>query len=117
MKSDGYLDELKERYADIIPHRSYVFKALYEGIITQYFGSITGLCRDISISHGYGERCVQDKGCAGNGPLDKLANVIMNMLYFTLPARGYMPLTKEDVEAFTSKAYVIGREVKMEGCF
>jgi hypothetical protein len=117
MKSDGYLEELKERYADIIPHRSYVFKALYEGIITQYFGSIAGLGRDIRISHGYGGRCVRDKGCAGHGPVDKLANVIMKMMYVTLPARGYIPLTKDDVAAFTSKAYGKGRELKRDGCF
>ncbi len=105
IKSDGYLEKLKERYTDIIPHRSYVFKALYEGIVTQYFGSITRLGRDIRIGHGAAGKCVRDKGCAGHGPAEKLSNVIMKMLYITLPSRGYIPLTKDDVATFTSKVY------------
>ncbi len=107
LKSGGFIEKLKKRYQSSIPTKKYVIKALYEGIATQYFGALARLGSEIKKGHGENGACTLAGRCLGHAPADKLANVIMRMLYLTLPLRGFMPLTKSDVQTFVCDIYGI----------
>lgn len=103
--SDGFLERIESSCKAGLPTRRYIIRALYNGILTQYYGSLKDLSRDIRRAHSFSGACAQRGVCLGHGPAERLLNVIIKMLYITLPVHGYMPLTKTDVVYFAQRVY------------
>jgi predicted nucleotidyltransferase len=105
--SDGVLEKMKADFHSLIPTRSYILRSLFDGIITQYYSSLRTLNEKFRTHHA---KCTIHGRCEGHGPSARLTKVILQMLYITLPLRGYLPLTKTDVACFAGKVY--GKEVE-----
>lgn len=103
--SNGFLEKIESRSPLSIPSRKYIIKSLYNGVVTQYYGSLKDISKDIKRAHSSSGICTQRGICQGHGPAERLLNVIMKMLYITLPIHGYMPLTKADVTYFADRVY------------
>jgi hypothetical protein len=105
LDDDGYLSSLVARYPRV-PGRKYALTTLYQSIMVPYYGSFRSLHRNAQ-THNCSPECCKERrsGCQGFASTDVPASVIMRMLYVTLPLRGFMPLTKEDVIAFAGLVY------------
>jgi predicted nucleotidyltransferase len=105
LDDDGYLASLADRHPRV-PGRKYALTALYQSIMVPYYGSFRSLHRNAK-GRSCSSECCRDRrsACEGIASADVPVSVIMGMLYVTLPLRGCMPLTKEDVIAFTRLVY------------
>jgi predicted nucleotidyltransferase len=105
LDDDGYLGSLLAR-SRRAPGRKYALSALFQNIMVLYYGSFRSLHRNAKANNCSSECCRERRsGCEGIAAVDAPATVIMRMLYVTLPLRGCMPLTKQDVLAFTRLEY------------
>lgn len=96
LRDDGYLVLLRGRRYPLRPAREYYRTCLAEKILTPYYALLKEL-------HHRGK-----KGSAAGDvlfPADKLARLIIQMLYVTLPARDLVPLTKNDLAVHMQRAY------------
>lgn len=105
LKDDGYLRSLFKRYHPDLPERSYYFKAFYEYIAVQYYGSLTNLEKTIKGKGCSRECCSRKADCNGLDNAEMFLKVILRMLYITLPAKGYIPLTKKDLVQYVRNLY------------
>jgi predicted nucleotidyltransferase len=105
LKDDGYFKKLIRRNYSMHPGRDYFMSAFYENISVQYYGAINKLEKEARKNHCTDECCTARKDCGGMSRGDDLARTVMRMLYVTLPARGYMPLSKRDVVDYSSQVY------------
>ena len=102
---DGYLAGIMKRYQASPPMPAYYFKTFYEYIAVQYYGSLTKLERDVK-EKGCSISCCDDrKDCEGHKSAEMFLKVILRMLYITLPAHGYIPLTKRDLVSYVERIY------------
>ncbi|NOY65038.1 MAG: hypothetical protein GXO97_06565 [Nitrospirae bacterium] len=108
LKDDGYLKSLFKKYHPALPERSYYFKAFYEYVAIQYYGSLTNLEKNIKGKGCSRECCSRKADCSGLDNVEMFLKVILRMLYLTLPAKGYIPLTKKDLIQYVRNLY--GRE-------
>ncbi len=102
---DGYLQGILKKYQASLPSPEYYFKAFYEYVATQYYGSLTRMERDIKERNCSTDCCKDKKNCEGHTPVDMFLKVILRMLYITLPAKGYIPLTKRDIVQHVERIY------------
>jgi predicted nucleotidyltransferase len=102
---DGFLEGILKRYHPSLPSPEYYFKAFHEYIATQYYGSLTRMERDIKERNCSTDCCKDKKNCEGHTPVDMFLKVILRMLYITLPAKGYIPLTKRDIVEYVKWIY------------
>lgn len=107
--SNGFLEKIESHSPLSIPSRKYIIKSLYNGVVTQYYGSLKDISKDIKRAHSSSGICTQRGICQGHGSAERFLNVIIKMLYITLPINGYMPLTKSDISYFASIVY--GEEI------
>ncbi len=105
IRSDGFMERVENLYPPRMPTRRYILKALYNGILTQYYGSIRDLARQIRDSHSLSGECKRKGVCQGHGPVERFLNVTLKMLYIALPVHSYMPLTKDDLSWFGRNVY------------
>jgi hypothetical protein len=106
LKDDGYLNNLFKKYHPSLPEPSYYFKAFYEYVAIQYYGSLTKLERDIKETGCSRDCCFNKKeDCKGLSNVEMFLKVILRMLYITLPAKGYIPLTKTDLVQYVRNLY------------
>jgi len=112
LRDSGFLARLTAADYPLMPTRKYFISAFYEYIAIQYLGAINKLERESRARRCSVECCGKRECCRGLSHSDVLAKTIMRMLYITLPAKGYMPLTKTDV--FLMAADVYGRKVAEE---
>ncbi len=111
LKDDGYLRSLFKKYPPALPERSYYFKAFYEYIAIQYYGSLTNLEKTIKGKDCSRKCCSSKANCNGLDNAEMFLKVILRMLYITLPSKGYIPLTKKDLIQYVRNLY--GREWAM----
>lgn len=105
LADDGYLGSLLGRSLRA-PGRKYALAALFQNIMVLYYGSFRSLHRSAKTNNCSSECCRERRsGCTGIAAMDVPATVIMRMLYVTLPLRGCMPLTKQDVTEFARLEY------------
>ncbi|MHB8845127.1 MAG: nucleotidyltransferase domain-containing protein [Nitrospirota bacterium] len=105
LADDGHLGSLLGR-APRAPGRKYALTALFRNIMVLYYGSFRSLHRSAKANNCSSACCGERRsGCTGIAATDVPATVLMRMLYVTLPLRGCMPLTKQDVVAFTRMEY------------
>lgn len=105
LEDDGCLGSLLGR-SFLAPGRKYALGALFQNIMVLYYGSFRSLHRSAKANNCSSECCRERRsGCAGIAAADVPVTVLMRMLYVTLPLRGCMPLTKQDVTAFTRMEY------------
>ncbi len=105
LSDDGYFRKLIRKNHSPVPGREYFMSAFYENISVQYYGSLDKIEREIKRNQCSDECCAERKDCEGLSRGDVLAKTVMRMLYVTLPARGYMPLSKKDVVDYSSEVY------------
>ena len=102
---DSYLENLLSIPNPRVPTREYYTKSLFESVACQYFGAAKQL-----------EKVARQKDCSSaccNAenlpcsllPATMLPKLIFRMLYLTLPFRGLMPLSKDDVIDFAEAFY------------
>jgi len=105
LMDDGYLSDHKNRTYQKRPGTVYFTKSLREHVLAQYFGARKNLFKAVK-GNKCSELCCKIKqGCGGLPSANIFAKTIMRMLYITLPARGFMPLTKSDAIHFSSEVY------------
>jgi predicted nucleotidyltransferase len=105
LRDDGHLRKLIKRNDLAVPGREYYMSAFYENISVQYYGSLDKIEREIKRNQCSDECCAERKDCGGLSRGDDLAKTVMRMLYVTLPARGFMPLSKRDALEYAEKTY------------
>ena len=105
LQDDGFLTGLAAGSYPQAPGRTYLLRALYETILVPYYGSFRALQQSARKNRCSLVCCESRTDCPGLTPADTAARVILRMLYATLPARGYMPLTKRDVVVLTRRVY------------
>lgn len=102
---DGCLRGLAAEPHRAAPGRKFFYTALSERILVPYYGSFRALAKSAR-KLGCSIACCSGRpDCPGLSPADMPATVILRMLYVTLPGRGCMPLSKEDVVVFTRRLY------------
>ncbi len=102
---DGYLKGILKKYKASLPSSEYYLKAFHEHVATQYYGALTAIEQDIKGMNCSTDCCRDKKNCKGHTPGDMFFKVILRMLYITLPARGYIPLTKRDIVEYVKRIY------------
>lgn len=102
---DGSLPALRAERTLRAPGRKYALRALYETILVPYYGTYRALEREARSRGCMRSCCEANARCPGIGPADLAGRVLLRMLYVTLPARGCMPLTREDVITFAGRLY------------
>jgi len=101
----GYLKCLTVRPCPAIPPRRYYLKIFFESIASQYFSVLEKVkieTRQMDCSAGC---CKVGGNCGGLDSAAILPHLVVKMLYLTLPARGLMPLTKNDAVDFAETFY------------
>ncbi|MFW6148153.1 MAG: nucleotidyltransferase domain-containing protein [Thermodesulfobacteriota bacterium] len=101
----GWFKTLLSRPYPKWPTKEGAIEAFTRWIIWQYYYSILELKRDISRHHGPEGLCTETSRCQGHLGGDILARVISRMLYVTLPARGFLPLSKLEASAMAVETY------------
>jgi len=115
LRDDGFLEGRGHTSLPDFPSREYYFKTLYENVACQYLGALRSLETE-SREKGCTATCCRDRSnCPGLSPPDTLRRTVMRMLYATLPARGYLPLTRSDALVFAEEVYGEGREESPKG--
>ena len=108
LKDDGFLKNFLEGNDPETPTREYYLFAL-ESLAWRYYYTLKSFETETRKDHASDGFCTKSGKCIGHSPADILATVIMRMLYIILPARGYMPFSKRDVQEFAEKVY--GRHI------
>lgn len=102
---DGFLRRLKTKNNPRLPAKEYYTDCLYEKIAAPYFGllkKIQAEAKEYKCSPGCTRKA---KGCGGLLSAQLFAKLVVQMLYVTLPSKGMIPLTKNDVVAYARIAY------------
>ena len=102
---DGWFKALLTRPYPKKPTREAAVEAFTHYIVSMYFRCAIDLKREMLMDHGPGGLCTQEKKCMGHLSGDILARVISRMLYVTLPAKGFLPLSKPEAVKMTLEAY------------
>ncbi|MBL7180624.1 MAG: nucleotidyltransferase domain-containing protein [Pseudomonadota bacterium] len=102
---DGWFKTLLSRPYPKWPTREGAVEAFTRWIVWMYFRCAIDLKREMLRDHGPEGLCTQEKKCMGHFSGDILARVISRMLYVTLPARGFLPLTKPEAIKMALEAY------------
>ena len=105
IRDDGWFKTLLSRPYPKWPTKEGSIEAFTRWIVWQYYYSIVDLKRDISRHHGPNGLCTETGRCLGHLSGDILARVISRMLYVTLPARGFRPLSKLEASAIAVQTY------------
>ena len=105
LQDDGFLADLSAGPHPALPGPRYFRRALYENILIPYYGSFRALQQNARKNSCTPECCGARTDCPGLMPAETAARVILRMLYVTLPARGCLPLTKQDVIDHTRRIY------------
>lgn len=105
LHDDGYHAALCNKPFPSRPVKAYYTKCLYDNIARQYF-SLLRKTEDEVRKNGCSPNCCHHHGsCTGLTAGADLPVVILRMLYLTLPYRGLIPLTKNDVVDFAETFY------------
>lgn len=105
LQDDGFLAHLLQTPWPSTPERAYYTNVLSENVETQYFGALSALDKTFRQKRCTDACCRKNPDCAGVAPAEMICRATMRLLYATLPARGFMPLTKKDAVAFTRDQY------------
>ncbi|GAB4333666.1 MAG: hypothetical protein Kow0089_02430 [Desulfobulbaceae bacterium] len=110
IRDDGFLLRLRQRRFPPLPDRKYVVTCLEESIAPHYYGLLKKFRKEARAKKCSPGCARKAGGCSGLRPAHRFAKLILRMFYVTLPARGMIPLTKDDVAVFAELAY--GRQGK-----
>ena len=102
---DGWFKTLLSRPYPKWPTREGAVEAFTRWIVWMYFRCAINLKREMLRDHGSEGLCTKAGKCMGHFSGDILARVISRMLYVTLPARGFLPLSKPEAIKMTIEAY------------
>lgn len=105
LEDNGYLEKIRAEGFPAPPGRNYFMKALREDVLVQYFGSMRSIENAVKENHCTEQCCREIPDCNALPSPHVFAKAIMRMLYITLPANGYMPITKKDAVAFSRRVY------------
>lgn len=106
---DGWFKTLLSRPYPKWPTREGAVEAFTRWIVWMYFRCAIDLKREMLRDHGPEGLCTKAGKCMCHLSGDILARVISRMLYVTLPARGFLPLSKPEAIKMAIEAY--GRNV------
>jgi len=101
----GYLKGLMARPCPTIPPRDYYLKVFFESIACQYFSALKKVKDETRQLDCSVDCCKGGVNCGGLDSAAILPHLVVKMLYLTLPARGLMPLTKNDAVDFAETFY------------
>ena len=100
-----YLKGLAQTPYPARPPREYYLTMFSEHIVSQYFSALKKGEEEIR-RKGCSDGCCQARQeCRGLTSMAALPHLLIKMLYLTLPARGLMPLTKNDAVDFAEIFY------------
>jgi hypothetical protein len=102
---DGYLETLLAKPNPRVPIREYYTKSLFENVACQYFSVVKQLERTVRQKGCSADCCAAENSRCSLLPAAMLPILIFRMLYLTLPYRGLMPLSKDDVVVFAEAFY------------
>ena len=102
---DGFLAALYRKPFPTLPGRNYYVQSFFEHIASQYFNTLKELEKATKKRNCTNYCCRMNPACQGLEPAEMLFKLIVRMLYLTLPARGLMPLTKNDAIDFATATY------------
>lgn len=101
----GYLENISNTSFPAVPPREYYLTMFSEHIVSQYFSALQKAKEEIRQKQCSVSCCQAVSGCNGLTSLPTLSHLVIKMLYLTLPARGLMPLTKNDAVDFAEIFY------------
>ncbi|MCL7487229.1 MAG: nucleotidyltransferase domain-containing protein [Desulfobulbaceae bacterium] len=104
LRDDGYLLLLRGGRYPLLPQKEYYRTCLFEKILTPYYTALREFRRQNVAKDSSACRLNRRIG-RGLSPAEMFAQVIVCMLYVTLPSRGMMPLTKNDIVSYAQRAY------------
>lgn len=102
---DGYLDFLLAKPNPQVPTREYYLKSLFESVACQYFGVVKQLEETVRQRECNPACCSNEHADCRLLASEMLPKLIFRMLYLTLPCRGLMPLSKDDVILYAETFY------------
>jgi predicted nucleotidyltransferase len=103
IRDDGYLLLLRSRRYPLRPTQEYYRTCLFEKILTPYYTALKEFRNQTQRDSPAG--WLNNPIGRGFSPAQLFAQLILRMLYITLPARGMMPLTKSDIVAYAQRIY------------
>ena len=102
---DSYLEALLAKPNPRVPIREYYTKSLFENVACQYFNVAKQLEKAVRQKECSADCCAAENSRCSLLPAAMLPKLIFQMLYLTLPCRGLMPLSKDDVIVFAEAFY------------
>lgn len=102
---DSYLETLLSKSNSRVPINEYYTKSLFENVACQYFSVTKHLEKAVRQKNCTSDCCAAGDSCCSLLPATMLPKLIFRMLYLTLPFRGLMPLSKDDVIVFAEAFY------------
>jgi|GEM_PF-2057856 len=105
LEDDGFLGERLNSFPVTRPGPEFQLALFHDNVAVQYLGSVAALKTEAGLKRCSEACCRSRSDCDGISPADAFCRTIMRMLYMVLPARGYMPLTKNDTVEFAGLVY------------
>lgn len=105
IRDDGFLHRLRTKKFPVLPGDEYYTDCLYEKIASPYFGLLKKIQAESKENKCSAACSRREKGCRGLLSAQLFAKLVVQMLYVTLPSKGMIPLTKDDVIAYARMAY------------